>query len=123
MGLISDRLLPRPSSVLADGWAGARSGELFIHLGTSGLRALAGLVVGGTIAFALGLANGLSSLSYKVCDTTIQMARNIPHLALIPLVIFWFGIGEGTKLFLVALGVFFPIYINTLHGSVRSTLS
>ena len=44
------------------------------------------------------------------------MLRNIPHLALIPLVILWFGIGEEAKLFLVALGVFFPIYLNTLHG-------
>jgi sulfonate transport system permease protein len=44
------------------------------------------------------------------------MARNIPHLAMIPLVILWFGIGEEAKLFLVALGVFFPIYINTQHG-------
>ena len=47
------------------------------------------------------------------------MLRNVPHLALIPLVILWFGIGEGAKLFLVALGVFFPVYLNTLHG-IRS---
>ena len=47
------------------------------------------------------------------------MIRNVPHLALIPLVIVWFGIDEGAKLFIVALGVFFPIYVNTLHG-VRS---
>ena len=52
-------------------------------------------------------------------DTTLQMVRNIPHLALIPLVILWFGIDEEAKIFLVALGVFFPIYINTLHG-IRS---
>ena len=44
------------------------------------------------------------------------MVRNIPHLALIPLVILWFGIDEEAKMFLVALGVFFPIYVNTLHG-------
>ena len=44
------------------------------------------------------------------------MVRNVPHLALIPLVILWFGIDEGAKLFLVALGVFFPVYLNTLHG-------
>jgi ABC-type proline/glycine betaine transport system permease subunit len=52
-------------------------------------------------------------------DSTLQMVRNIPHLALIPLVILWFGIDEAAKLFLVALGVFFPFYVNTLHG-VRS---
>ena len=61
----------------------------------------------------------LSSLSETLLDSTLQMVRNIPHLALIPLVILWFGIGEEAKLFLVALGVFFPIYVNTLHG-VRS---
>ena len=46
----------------------------------------------------------------------MQMVRNIPHLALIPLVILWFGIDETAKIFLVALGVFFPIYLNTYHG-------
>jgi sulfonate transport system permease protein len=51
-----------------------------------------------------------------VLDSTLQMIRNIPHLALIPLVILWFGIDETAKIFLVALGVFFPIYINTQHG-------
>ena len=65
------------------------------------------------------MANGLSSLSETLTDTTLQMIRNIPHLALIPLVILWFGIDEEAKVFLVALGVFFPIYVNTLHG-VRS---
>jgi sulfonate transport system permease protein len=73
-------------------------------------------VIGGGIGFAFGLANGLSQLSSKLTDTTLQMVRNIPHLALIPLVILWFGIDESAKLFLVALGVFFPIYLNTLHG-------
>ena len=58
-------------------------------------------------------------MSERLTDSTLQMVRNIPHLALIPLVILWFGIEEEAKLFLVALGVFFPIYANTLHG-VRS---
>jgi len=49
-------------------------------------------------------------------DTTLQMVRNVPPLALIPLVILWFGIDESAKLFLVAIGVFFPIYLNTYHG-------
>jgi sulfonate transport system permease protein len=58
-------------------------------------------------------------LSETLLDSTLQMLRNIPHLALIPLVILWFGIDEEAKLFLVALGVFFPIYVNTMYG-VRS---
>ena len=68
------------------------------------------------IGLAFGVANGLSRWSDTFTDTTLQMVRNVPHLALIPLVIVWFGIDEGAKLFLVALGVFFPIYLNTLHG-------
>jgi sulfonate transport system permease protein len=118
-GLISDTLLPAPTSVLAAGWRLARSGELIANIEISFLRAIAGLVVGGGIGLALGLANGLSKLSENLTDSTLQMIRNVPHLALIPLVIVWFGIDEGAKLFLVALGVFFPFYINTLHG-VRS---
>ena len=83
------------------------------------LRAIAGFVVGGGVGLALGLANGLSKLSENLTNSALQMIRNVPHLALIPLVIVWFGIDEGAKLFLVALGVFFPLYVNTLHG-VRS---
>lgn len=115
-GLIGDRVLPRPSEILATAARMTLSGELFTHLGVSAARALAGLVVGGGIGFALGVANGASRISETLTDSTLQMVRNIPHLALIPLVILWFGIGEGAKLFLVALGVFFPIYLNTLHG-------
>ena len=116
LGILSDAVLPSPAAVLAAGWQLTLSGELPRHMAVSFLRAVAGLVVGGGFGFALGLANGTSSLSDRLTDTTLQMARNVPHLALIPLVILWFGIGEEAKLFLVALGVFFPIYVNTLHG-------
>ncbi|MDF0490110.1 ABC transporter permease subunit [Sphingomonas sp. H39-1-10] len=112
-------MLPAPTSIVAAGYRLLLSGELQRNLGVSFWRAGIGFLVGGTIGFALGLANGLSSLSAKMTDTTLQMIRNIPHLALIPLVILWFGIDETAKLFLVAFGVFFPIYLNTLHG-VRS---
>jgi sulfonate transport system permease protein len=78
-----------------------------------------GFVIGGGIGFTLGIMNGLFRVSEALTDSTLQMLRNIPHLALIPLVILWFGIGEEAKVFLVALGVFFPIYVNTQHG-VRS---
>jgi sulfonate transport system permease protein len=118
-GLISTRFLPAPSAVLAAGWRLALSGELWTNIQVSFARAAAGFLVGGGIGFALGLANGLSALSERLTDATLQMIRNVPHLALIPLVILWFGIEEEAKLFLVALGVFFPVYVNTLHG-IRS---
>jgi sulfonate transport system permease protein len=115
-GLVPARVLPAPSAVALAGWKLLLSGELARNIRFSFWRAGVGFVIGGGIGFTFGLMNGLSQLSSKLTDTTLQMVRNIPHLALIPLVILWFGIDESAKLFLVALGVFFPIYLNTLHG-------
>jgi sulfonate transport system permease protein len=115
-GFVPARVLPAPSDVALAGWRLLLSGELARNISVSFWRAGVGFVIGGGIGFAFGLANGLSRLSSKLTDTTLQMVRNVPHLALIPLVILWFGIDESAKLFLVALGVFFPIYLNTLHG-------
>ena len=119
LGWLSDSVLPSPLAVLQAAWRLTLSGELPRNVEVSFGRAMAGLIVGGGVGFALGLANGLSKLSETLTDSSVQMIRNVPHLALIPLVILWFGIDEESKLFLVALGVFFPIYANTLHG-VRS---
>ena len=116
LGLIGNRLMPAPSSVAVAGWDKIVSGELATNIAVSGFRAVSGLLVGGIVGFSLGLANGLSRTSFTLTDTTFQMIRTIPNLALIPLVILWFGIGEEAKLFLTSLGVFFPIYLNTLHG-------
>jgi sulfonate transport system permease protein len=118
-GFVSTRFVPAPSDVLAAGWRLGVSGELWTNIKVSFARAFAGFLIGGGIGFALGLANGVSTISERLTDATLQMIRNVPHLALIPLVILWFGIEEESKLFLVALGVFFPVYVNTLHG-IRS---
>ena len=115
-GYVPSRVLPAPTDVVIAGWKSLQSGELSRNIWVSFWRAAVGFLIGGGIGFAFGLANGLSRLSDKLTDTTLQMVRNVPHLALIPLVILWFGIDEAAKLFLVALGVFFPIYLNTLHG-------
>ena len=119
LGWIDPDVLPSPVAVAHAGWQSLRSGELLRNVEISTWRAAVGFAIGGGIGFALGLLNGLSDLAERMTDSTLQMVRNIPHLALIPLVILWFGIGEEAKIFLVALGVFFPIYVNTLHG-VRS---
>ena len=118
-GWIPGRVLPAPTAVVAAGWRLMLSGELMYNMWVSFWRAGVGLLIGGGIGLALGLANGLSRPSERIFDSTLQMVRNVPHLALIPLVILWFGIDEAAKLFLVALGVFFPIYVNTQHG-IRS---
>jgi sulfonate transport system permease protein len=115
-GWISTRIMPSPAAVVAAFWQTTLSGQLPNNILVSAGRAFAGLLVGGSIGFLLGIANGVSRLSEQLTDTTLQMLRTIPHLAMVPLVILWFGIGEESKLFLTALGVLFPIYLNTYHG-------
>ncbi len=119
LGWIDPDVLPSPVAVAHAGWQSLRSGELLRNVEISTWRAAVGFAIGGGIGFSFGLLNGLSGLAETLTDSSLQMIRNVPHLALIPLVILWFGIGEEAKIFLVALGVFFPIYVNTLHG-VRS---
>lgn len=115
-GVIPSRILPSPFDVVKAGVELSASGELIDHISISLWRALVGFLIGGSIGFALGLFNGLFKSFDLLLDTSIQMLRNIPHLALIPLVILWFGIDETSKIFLVVLGVLFPVYINTYHG-------
>ncbi len=118
-GILPSRFLPAPRAVLHSFFDLSASGELWSHVRVSALRALSGFVVGGGLGLLLGMLTGSLHWAETLLDTTIQMIRNIPPLALIPLVILWFGIDESAKLFLVALGVFFPVYINTFHG-IRS---
>ncbi len=118
-GLIPADVLPPPSAVIEAGWRLAVSGDLLRNIEVSACRAGIGFAIGGGPGFSCGLLNGLSRTSERVLDTSLQMIRTIPHLALIPLVILWFGIGEEAKLFLISIGAFFPIYLNTLQG-VRS---
>ena len=115
-GILPSRFLPSPRAVVTSFIELSASGELWMHVRVSTLRALAGFAVGGGLGLLL---TGSLHWAETLLDTTIQMIRNIPPLALIPLVILWFGIDESAKLFLVALGVFFPVYINTFHG-IRS---
>ena len=115
-GWLSVRTMPSPLGVLRAGVTLGANGELVQHVLVSCRRALIGLVIGGSLGFAFGLLNGLSRAAEMLLDTSLQMLRNIPHLAIIPMVILWFGIGEQAKIFLVAVGVFFPVYLNTYHG-------
>lgn len=118
-GWLSNRVLPAPLDVAAAAWALALSGELWTHVKVSAARALTGLFIGGGLGLLLGLLTGSVRWADTLLDSTIQMVRNIPALAMIPLVILWFGIDETAKLFLIAVAVFFPIYLNTFHG-IRS---
>ncbi|WP_341870298.1 ABC transporter permease subunit [Paracoccus shanxieyensis] len=116
LGLISPQVLPAPSAVAATGWRLLANGSLFQHLGASLARAAVGFAIGGGIGFALGVLVGFSRLAEAVLDRSIQMIRAIPFLAMLPLVIVWFGVDETGKIFMVSLAVMFPIYINTVLG-------
>ncbi|MEV1072275.1 ABC transporter permease [Micromonospora parva] len=115
-GLLAAEKLPAPSDVLATGVRLSRDGTLGIHLLDSLTRAGAGLLIGGLLALALGTVAGLLRLGDDLVDPPVQMARMLPHLGLVPLLIIWVGIGESLKISLVALGAFFPIYFNTYAG-------
>ena len=115
-GWLSTRVLPAPLEVVKAAWALAASGDLWTHVKVSTGRALAGLAIGGGLGLVLGLLTGSVRVFETLLDSTIQMVRNIPALALIPLVILWFGIDESAKVFLISVSVFFPIYLNTFHG-------
>lgn len=119
MGWLNKRILPEPWAVAQALVSSSVPGELFRHIAASTARALTGLAIGGGLGLLLGFLTGSSRRAEVLLDTTVQMLRNVPTLALIPMVILWFGIDETAKLFLVALGVFFPVYINTFHG-IRS---
>jgi sulfonate transport system permease protein len=115
-GLISQRIMPSPGAVAQAFIKLWRSGDLIRNLAVSLRRALAGLLLGGSVGFGLGLLTGAIAAAESLLDSSIQMFRTIPNLAMIPLLILWFGIGEEAKILLIALGVFFPIYLNTYHG-------
>jgi len=115
-GAIAEEKLPAPSTVLATGWRLARSGDLGSHLADSLTRAALGLLIGGLLGLLAGSVAGLLRLGDDLVDPPVQMARMLPHLALVPLVIVWVGIDESLKVTLVALGAFFPVYLNTYAG-------
>lgn len=120
LGYIPSRTVASPVSVLAAFYELMISGALPHHLGVSLLRAVAGLGIAIVLGTALALCAGLSKLGDDLIDAPIQMARTLPFLALVPLFILWFGIGETPKIALVALGSMFPIYLN-LYAGVRGT--
>ncbi|MCW5252598.1 ABC transporter permease [Streptomyces sp. SHP 1-2] len=119
LGLVDVRSLPAPWTVAATAGDLIDNGKLPSHLATSAQRALLGLLFGTVSGLLLALVSGLSRIGEAVIDGPVQIKRAIPSLALIPLLILWFGIGETMKVVTIALGVFVPVYIHT-HSGLRS---
>jgi sulfonate transport system permease protein len=116
LGGVSPNILPAPSKVAATAAKLVADGTLLPDLEISLLRAVAGFAIGGSIGFGLGIMVGFFRPAELLLDRSIHMLRAIPFLAILPLVIVWLGIGEFAKVFLVAFGVAFPIYLNTVLG-------
>lgn len=115
-GLLPPNLLPAPSRVLATIGELARTGALWPHLGSTLGRVGVGFGLGTVLGTALGALTGYLPLLRRLLDPLLQGLRNIPSLAWVPLFILWMGIYETSKVMLIAVGVFFPVYLAVMSG-------
>jgi NitT/TauT family transport system permease protein len=115
-GAIDTRFFPAPSSVMSALVEMLRSGELVTHTAISMERLAYGTLVGAVPALILGIAMGLNRPVRALFDPLIAATYPVPKSAILPLALLIFGLGEGSKIFMVAIGVFFPLVINTTTG-------
>src|SRR3954462_3508653 len=114
LGIFEARLLPPPSRIAETLWALAVSGELWTHTAATMLRLAVGFVLGAVAGILLGALTGASPTASRLLDPTVQALRAIPSLAWVPLFILWLGIFEASKIALIAIGVFFPVYLGVM---------
>ncbi|WP_439514421.1 ABC transporter permease [Oceanibaculum nanhaiense] len=115
-GVFAANLVPSPEAVLAEISALWASGDLTSHIGVTLTRVLFGFLAGTAAATLLGALTGYSRTARELLDPTLQALKAVPSLAWVPLFILWFGIFEASKVTLIAVGVFFPIYLNLVEG-------
>ncbi len=115
-GWMRPNQLPSPTAVFTEMWDLARTGELWQHFAATGQRVLWGFLAGAGAATLFGALTGYSRLARQILDPTFQALKAVPSLAWVPLFILWFGIFEASKITLIAVGVFFPIYLNLMVG-------
>ena len=116
IGWVPVLFLPSPVGVVAEGWEMVMSGELVGHLAASLRRLLFGFAVGGGLGVIVGIVVGFFSVAEAVGTPLIAATFPVPKIALLPLLILWLGLGEPSKIAVIALGVFFPMAINTYTG-------
>jgi len=116
LGLVEEQVLPAPTKILETFALLITNGELLTHFLASGERVLLGFLLGAFAGIVLGILTGFIKLGEELLDPTLQMLRTVPLLALIPLFILWFGVGEFGKVLMIALGAFFPVYVNIFLG-------
>ncbi|GAB4440364.1 MAG: ABC transporter permease [Cyanobacteria bacterium J069] len=116
VGVFPSNLLPAPTAIAATLWELTASGELLGHILATLGRMLLGFALGTVVATVLGALTGYSPVARRLLDPLLQALRSIPSLAWVPLFILWLGIGETSKFALIAVGVFFPVYLNLMTG-------
>jgi len=118
-GLAQGRLVPAPSRIFATLLALAETGELWTHVWTTLWRVLTGFIIGAVAGIVFGALSGSSETVRRLLDPTLQALRAIPSIAWVPLFILWLGIFEASKVALIAVGVFFPVYLG-IAGAILS---
>lgn len=116
LAVVDQRLLPPPSKVVRSIVEMSRTGELWTDLRSSAFRYVAGYVLGLILGIALGMGTGLNRVARVLLNPIINLARSTPSVALLPLAIVWFGIGDEPKIFIITWGVLFPFWLNTYIG-------
>jgi sulfonate transport system permease protein len=119
MGVSDGRLVPPPSRIWATLVELASTGELQRHVAVTVGRVAAGFALGVAAGTVIGAITGYSPLTRRLLDPTLQALRSIPSIAWVPLFILWLGIFEASKVTLIAVGVFFPVYLGVM-GAVTS---
>src|SRR4051812_35189113 len=122
LGLSNGRLVPPPTRIFTAIAELARSGELARHVTATLSRVIAGFGLGVIAGTVLGAISGYWDLARRLVDPTVQALRAIPSLAWVPLFILWLGIFETSKVALIAVGVFFPVYLGVM-GAILSSIA
>jgi sulfonate transport system permease protein len=115
-GFILQTILPSPIRVLKALIGMILDGTLWVDLKSSGIRVFIGFFWGTLIGLSLGIASGMSHFIQRLIEPVIDVMRQIPLFAWIPLIVLWFGVGEVSKDVIIAKAVFVPVYVNTLQG-------
>lgn len=116
IGVFPSYQLPAPTTILNTIYEMGLDGTLWSHIGVTTYRVFAGFLIGTGIAVVLGSFIGFYQRAERLFDPLIQAFRSIPSLAWVPLFILWMGIGEPSKITMIAVGVFFPVYLNIVSG-------
>jgi len=119
IGWSDGRLVPPPSVIFQTLWELAETGELWRHTVATVARVAAGFALGVVAGTVIGAITGYSILAHRLLDPTLQALRAIPSIAWVPLFILWLGIFEESKVALIAVGVFFPVYLGVM-GAILS---